>query len=168
MKVRPHPRGDDRERITRARQAAEALFTAKPPVRTPAAQQTAPADPSARRPRVLPISPASVQHGESKSPVVPAPPTVEIPPSQVARIRDLGEVRHEGYPSGTALWGFCQRDRAPSRQSLTPLGPALAAVPTRRPCQNRHLARGHPDAQTVRREGARRKRHARRGACGAG
>jgi len=29
---RPHPRGDDRERITRARQAAEALFTPNPQV----------------------------------------------------------------------------------------------------------------------------------------
>ena len=82
-----HPRGDDRERITRARQAAEALFTSKPPVSAPATQQTAPADPSARRPRVLPISPASARHDEPESPVVPAPLPVEIPPSQVARIR---------------------------------------------------------------------------------
>ena len=81
------PRGDDRERISRARQAAEALFTLKPPVSTPAAQQTAPADPSARTPRVLPISPASARHDEPESPVAPAPLPVELPPSQVARIR---------------------------------------------------------------------------------
>jgi hypothetical protein len=30
-----HPRGDDRERITRAQQAAEALFTPKPQLRRP-------------------------------------------------------------------------------------------------------------------------------------
>jgi hypothetical protein len=50
-------RGDDREQITRARQAAEALFTSKPPpVSTRAAPESlTPTDRSTRKPRVLPI-----------------------------------------------------------------------------------------------------------------
>ena len=84
----PHPRGDDRERITRARQAAEALFTSKPPpVSPPALQQIAPADQSARKPRVLPIIPptAPARYDKPETPV--APPPVEIPTAHVARIR---------------------------------------------------------------------------------
>jgi hypothetical protein len=82
----PQPRGDDREQIMRARQAAEALFTSKP---LPPAQQTTSAEPSARKPRVLRIIPATApaEHDQPESPAAPAPPTVEIPPSQVARIR---------------------------------------------------------------------------------
>jgi hypothetical protein len=82
----PHPRGDDREQITRARQAAEALFTSKPP---PPVQQTTSAEPSARKPRVLRIIPATApaEHDQPESPAAPAPPAVEIPPSQIARIR---------------------------------------------------------------------------------
>lgn len=83
----PHPRGDDRERISRARQAAEALFTSKPPVSTPANQQAAPADQPARKPRVLRITPppAPARHDKPETPAAPA--TVEIPPAHVARIR---------------------------------------------------------------------------------
>ena len=83
----PHHRGDDRERIIRARQAAEAVFSSKPPVSPPAVQQIAPADASARKPRVLQIIPptASARHDKPETPV--APPPVEIPPAHVARIR---------------------------------------------------------------------------------
>lgn len=83
----PDHRGDDRERISRARQAAEALFTLKPPVSPPAVQQIAPAGPSARKPRVLRIIPPSApaRHDKPETPV--APPAVEIPPAHVARIR---------------------------------------------------------------------------------
>ena len=85
-----HPRGDDRERITRARQAAEALFTVKPPVSTPSVSDTPPADQSVRKPRVLRItSPSPVRHDEPESPVAPAPPTREISRSQFGRIRAL-------------------------------------------------------------------------------
>jgi hypothetical protein len=55
----PRPGGDDLEQITRARQAAEALFRSKPPVSGPSVPASAPADQSARKPRVLQIiSPA--------------------------------------------------------------------------------------------------------------
>jgi len=51
---RPHPRGGDRERITRARQAAEALFTPNPQVTEQSVSESLPsADQSARKPRVL-------------------------------------------------------------------------------------------------------------------
>ena len=85
----PHPRSDDRERISRARQAAEALFTSKSPIPTPASQQTAPADPSARKPRVLRIvpPPAPARHDEPAKPVMPTRLPAEIPPTHVARIR---------------------------------------------------------------------------------
>jgi hypothetical protein len=86
------PRGDDREQITRARQAAEALFTSKPsPVGTRAVPESlTPTDRSTRKPRVLPIlSPATpVRHEEREMSAAPEPQTVrEIPPSQFARIR---------------------------------------------------------------------------------
>lgn len=84
----PHPRGDDRERITRARQAAEALFTSKPPI-TPV-RQAAPPDQSARKPRVLEIirPPMPARHDQPQRPVVPP---VEIPRTQFARIRTLAK-----------------------------------------------------------------------------
>lgn len=88
------PRGDDPEQITRARQAAEALFTSKPP---PVSTPTIPAsltttDRSTRKPRVLPIlSPAApVRPEERETPAAPEPQTTrEIPRSQFVRIRTL-------------------------------------------------------------------------------
>jgi hypothetical protein len=88
----PHPHRDDRERITRARQAAEALFTAKAPVSEPSVPDSAPADQSVRKPRVLRItsSAAPVRHEEFETPIVPDQQTTRgIPPSQFARIRTL-------------------------------------------------------------------------------
>jgi hypothetical protein len=85
----PHHRGDDREQIIRARQAAEALFTSKPPLSPPAIALPALADPSARKPRVLQIipPPAPARYDEPDAPAAPTPPAVEIPPAQIARIR---------------------------------------------------------------------------------
>ena len=87
----PHPRGDDRERTTSARRAAEALFTAKPAVGGPSVADAAPADQPTRQPRVLGILPAApVRHEEVGAPVSPEPrPTGAIPRSQFARIRAL-------------------------------------------------------------------------------
>ena len=83
------PRGDDRERITKARQAAEALFISKPPVSRPSVPDSPPADHAARKPLVLRIiSPTPVRHDQPESSVAPAPPAREIiPRSQIARIR---------------------------------------------------------------------------------
>jgi hypothetical protein len=88
------PRGDDREQITRARQAAEALFTSKPPpVSTQAVPKSlTPTDRSTRKPRVLPILPpgAPVRHEERKMSAASEPQTMrEIPRSQFGRIRTL-------------------------------------------------------------------------------
>jgi hypothetical protein len=88
------PRGDDPEQITRARRAAEALFTSKPP---PVSMPTIPAslttiNRTTRKPRVLPIlSPAApVRHEERETPAAPEPQTMrEIPRSQFGRIRTL-------------------------------------------------------------------------------
>ena len=87
---RPHSRGDDRDRITRARQAAEALFTPKPQPNEPSVSDPAPsAEQPARKPRVLAIlSPAPVRNEEVAPPVDPAPRTTrEVPRSHHARIR---------------------------------------------------------------------------------
>jgi hypothetical protein len=83
------PRADDGERIANARQAAEALFTSKPPASAPSVAASAPADQAARKPRVLRIiAPAPARHREPETPVVPEPsPTRSVPASQVARIR---------------------------------------------------------------------------------
>jgi hypothetical protein len=88
----PHPRGDDRERITRVRQAAEALFTAKPPVGEPSVSDLALSDQSTRKPRLLRIvSPAApVRHEQLETPVSREPQAPrQIPRSQFARIRTL-------------------------------------------------------------------------------
>jgi hypothetical protein len=82
-----HPRGEDRERISRARKAAEALFTSKqsanpPSARGPAAER--------RKPRVLQIiSPTLADRNDELEapPVVSEPPAREIPRAEFARIR---------------------------------------------------------------------------------
>jgi hypothetical protein len=87
----PHPRGDDRERITRARQAAEALFTPKPQITEQLASDFPRAKQSARKPRVLAVSPtAPIPHEEVEAPVsFPQQMAPEIPRSQFAHIRTL-------------------------------------------------------------------------------
>jgi hypothetical protein len=88
----PHPRGDDGERVTRARQAAEALFAPKRQVADPSVSDSlSSADQPARKPRVLGISsPAPVRLEEVKAPVAPESQTTrEIPRSKFARIRGL-------------------------------------------------------------------------------
>jgi hypothetical protein len=89
----PHSRGDDRERITRARQAAEALFTAKPSVATPSVPDPLQADQSARKPRVFGISAAvPARQDELATPIAAEPQTTrEIPRSQFSRIRALAK-----------------------------------------------------------------------------
>ena len=85
-----HPRGDDRERITSARQAAEALFTPKPRAVEPLASDPVPsAEQPARKPRVLAIlSPGPVRDEEVAAPVNPEPRTTrQIPRPEHARIR---------------------------------------------------------------------------------
>jgi hypothetical protein len=53
LQQQPHSRGDDRERITRARQAAEALFTPKRPLSEPSIPESlTSADHSVRKARV--------------------------------------------------------------------------------------------------------------------
>ena len=85
-----HPRGDDRERITSARRAAEALFTPKRQPVEPSPSDPAPSvEQPARKPRVLSIlSPAPVRNDEVAAPVDPEPRTTrQIPRSHHARIR---------------------------------------------------------------------------------
>jgi|SRR6266850_123517 hypothetical protein len=61
-----HPRGDDRERITRARQAAEALFTPRPQLTEQSVPEPlAAADHPARKPRILAVSPATSSDREA-------------------------------------------------------------------------------------------------------
>jgi hypothetical protein len=84
------PREDERERITSARRAADALFTTKRQVTKQSVSDSLPsADESARKPRVLKVlSPAPVRHEEPKAPVEPKERIAsEIPASQFARIR---------------------------------------------------------------------------------
>jgi hypothetical protein len=88
----PHARGDDRERITRARQAAEALFTPKRQVTEQSVSDSMPSvDQSAGKPRVLGVSAvAPVGHQEVEAPNGSEQQTkAEIPSSQFARIRAL-------------------------------------------------------------------------------
>ena len=83
----PHPRGEDRERIIRAREAAEALFTSKQSANPPSAREPAT---ERRKPRVLQIiSPTLADRNDEPEtpPVVSEPPAREIPRAEFARIR---------------------------------------------------------------------------------
>jgi hypothetical protein len=86
-----HPRGDDRNRITKARREVEALFTSKPPIRKIAVlHPQTPIDQAARKPRILrALSTAPVRHQEGAAQVSTEPPItfIQIPSSQFARIR---------------------------------------------------------------------------------
>jgi hypothetical protein len=85
-----HPRGDDRDRITKARREAEALFTSKPPIReTAVSHPQTPVDQAARKPRILrALSTAPVRPQEGAAQVsIEAPITpIQIPSSQFGRI----------------------------------------------------------------------------------
>ena len=82
----PHPRADDRDRITKARQEAEALFAPKQPVSERSFPPLTRADQSVRQPRVLRTLPRpQVRHDQVEAPIERMPP--EIPRSQFARIR---------------------------------------------------------------------------------
>jgi hypothetical protein len=84
------PRNDERERVTRARRAAEALFTSNRQLSKQSLSDSLPSvDQAARKPRVLKaLSPAPAGHEESRAPVDSEPQTrPAIPKSQFARIR---------------------------------------------------------------------------------
>ncbi len=84
-----HFRGDDRHQITRAREAAEALFRPKRQPIEPSIPETPPAAiPSARKPRVLAVTSPGPVHVERDAPVsAKQQMTPEIPRSQFARVR---------------------------------------------------------------------------------
>jgi predicted RNA binding protein YcfA (HicA-like mRNA interferase family) len=121
-------RGDDRERVTRARQAAEALFTSKSPVSGPLDPASLPADQSAHKPRVLAIAPvASVRCEDAEILVIPEPQTKrEISRSQFGCIRAF-EIRHDDRPDRRGLRRCCQQDRTHSPQNLTAFSLPVAA-----------------------------------------
>jgi hypothetical protein len=83
-------RGDERQQIMSARQAAEALFTPKPEVTDHSVS-----DPSlpaqARKPRVLPIlSPAPIRQETVNAPATSQAPTApDTPAKKAARVRTL-------------------------------------------------------------------------------
>jgi hypothetical protein len=83
-------RGDDREQIMSARQAAEALFTPKPEV-----TEQPVSDPSqsakARQPRVLPVlPPPPIRQRTVDAPTTPEPAAApDIPAKKWARLRTL-------------------------------------------------------------------------------
>ena len=86
-----HPRDNDREQIARARQAAEALFTSKPPATKPAITESASPSPTERKPRVLQIIAGPAKSDEDVSAAVTPEPQAmpKIPRSQFSRIRSL-------------------------------------------------------------------------------
>jgi hypothetical protein len=117
----PHlPRGDDRERITSARQAAEALFTPKPA--EPSVSDPVPSvEHPVRKPRVLSIlSPAPVRNEEAEAPVQPrAPDHASDPAVRTCAHPNLGAVRVDDPPSRRGLRGRRRRDRAHPPANLT-------------------------------------------------
>src|SRR5579884_1205125 len=84
------PFQNDRERITRAREAAEALFRPKrQDTQLSVSDPRSSAEPAERKPRVLTASPpAPVRHAKAETPGNPEPPMPpKIPASHLARIR---------------------------------------------------------------------------------
>jgi len=84
----------DRERMTNARQAAEALFTPTRQVTEQPVPGSVPsAEPSARKPRVLrALPPVPVRRASGEAPARPRQRmTTEIPSSHFARIRAWAE-----------------------------------------------------------------------------
>jgi len=85
-----HARPDERERIRKARQEAEALFTSKWPISEASVPNPLPsADQSARKPRILrALRTAPVRYEKGSAPVSSEERmTPAIPSSQFARIR---------------------------------------------------------------------------------
>ena len=85
-----NPRDDDRERVARARQTAEALFTPKLQVAEPTVSGSLPpGDPPARKPRVLGLSPPAAARPEAAEPSAGTELRImpKVPASQFARIR---------------------------------------------------------------------------------
>jgi hypothetical protein len=83
-------RSDDPEQKTSTRRAAEALFTPKRQVtEQPVPASVLPAEPSARKPRILrAVTPAPVRCEQAEAPASSEQQmTTEIPSSQFARIR---------------------------------------------------------------------------------
>jgi hypothetical protein len=96
-----HDRGDDRDRITSARQAAEALFTLKPQPLEPSVSDPAPsAERPARKPRILPVSsPPPVRNEEGCGTGQPRAPDHASGPAVAPRPHpNLGEGRVD-HPS---------------------------------------------------------------------
>jgi hypothetical protein len=85
-------RSDDREQITSARQAAEALFTPKPEVTEQPVSDPSQSD-KARKPRVLPIlAPAPIRQETIDTPSPSEPATAhDIPAKKSAQLRTLVE-----------------------------------------------------------------------------
>ena len=85
----PHPGGDDREQIARARQSAEALFTSKSPDTRHSVPAAAPADSPARKPRVLQITAALPKRAEEPNARAGSEPRPirKISESEFSRIR---------------------------------------------------------------------------------
>jgi hypothetical protein len=84
------PRSDERERITRARRAAEALFTSNQQlIKQSVSDSLPPVDQAARKPCVLKaLPPVAAGRQESRAPVNSEQRTrPAIPKSQFARIR---------------------------------------------------------------------------------
>ena len=85
--------GDDRERLTSARQAAEALFTPNQQATEQSNRKgAAPTGEAVRKPRVLPILPKAPVHQEEQLKATRSPEqqmTPKIARSQFARIRTL-------------------------------------------------------------------------------
>ena len=88
QQLRHYDRGDDREGTTSAREAAEALFTPKSQV-SEQPDSLSPAEPSARKPRILSaLRPSPVRREQGEAPARSQERlTTEIPSSHFARIR---------------------------------------------------------------------------------
>jgi hypothetical protein len=116
------PREDERERITSARRAAEALFTTKRQVTTQSVSDPLPSvSQSEHKPRVLKaLSPVPVGHQEGNAPVdFKHQITPEIPSSQFCTHPRLGEVRDDSGSSRGDVRGQRRCDRADSHTRLT-------------------------------------------------
>lgn len=122
----PTPRGDDRERITRARQAVEALLTLERQIAEQSVSDSPAADRSAPTPRVLRTSPAAPVRDDE----------IEVALARAAAVRDPAvAICASGPGQNTAHDGYSDRrgrrrlGRAPSLLG----GTGRSGDPTSRP-----------------------------------
>ena len=147
-----NPRDDDRERVVRARQTAEALFAPKLQVAEPTVSGSPrrPTRPCANR-ACWESSAAIAPPRGGRAPGQRRPTDHARGPALAIRPHpQLGEIRHDACAGCEGLWGKRRRHRAHYPGRLTEIRPLAAASPGLRSAQPSPSRRGRSAALDAR------------------